>query len=126
MGISSWSDNSFRPEYRNLNCLRQWAPSIPILTLTATANDKVINDIKEFLNLKNPKIIKSSFDRPNLFLSVSNKSKDIYNDLNELINKYKDEFIIIYTRTRKNTEIIADVVTKCGIKCLPYHAGLDG
>ena len=102
--ISSWSDNSFRPEYRNLNCLREWAPDVPILTLTATANDKVVNDIVQFLNLRNPKIIKSSFDRPNLYLGVSNKSKDIYNDLNQLLKKYKNEFIIIYTRTRDYTE----------------------
>lgn len=123
--ISSWSDNSFRPEYRNLNCLREWAPDVPILTLTATANDKVVNDIVQFLNLRNPKIIKSSFDRPNLYLGVSNKSKDIYNDLNQLLKKYKNEFIIIYTRTRDYTEKIAKVVRDCGIKCLPYHAGLN-
>ena len=124
--ISSWSDNSFRPEYRNLNCLREWAPKTPILTLTATANDKVIKDINQFLKLKKPKLIKSSFDRPNLYLSIANKTKnDIYADLNKLVKKYKNDFIIIYTRTRDNTEKIAQVVRRCGITCLPYHAGLD-
>lgn len=124
--ISSWSDNSFRPEYRNLNCLREWAPNVPILTLTATANDKVVDDIKEFLDLRNPKIIKSSFDRPNLYLSISTKTKNnIYEDLYKLMKKYKNESIIIYTRTRDYTEKIANVVRRCGVKCLPYHAGLE-
>lgn len=124
--ISSWSDNSFRPEYQNLNCLRDWAPKTPILTLTATANDKVINDIETYLQLKKTKIIKSSFDRPNLFLSVSKKTKDnIELDLKPLVTKYKEESIIIYTRTRKDTEKISGVINHLGIRCLPYHAGLD-
>lgn len=124
--ISSWSDNSFRPEYRNLSCLRDWAPNIPIISLTATANEKVISDINSFLKLKKPKLIKSSFDRPNLYLSVSNKTKDdIYSDLKPLVTKFKDQFIIIYTRTRDNTEKIAQVVRRCGVNCLPYHAGLN-
>ena len=123
--ISTWSDVSFRPEYKNLKLLREWAPEVPILALTATASNKVQKDIIKSLNLIKPLVIKSSFDRPNLHIHIHRKGKDIYEDLNELLNKFKDEFIIVYAKTRDNTEKISEIINNMNIKCRAYHAGMD-
>ena len=123
--ISTWSDNSFRPEYKELSNIREWIPDIPILTLTATANEKVQQDIIKILDLKNPKIVKGSFDRKNLIINVKEKDKiDKYNEIIQLVNKFKNKFIIIYTKTRKDTEKISEELTRSGNTAVAYHAGL--
>jgi RecQ family ATP-dependent DNA helicase len=123
--ISTWSDVSFRPEYKNLKLIREWAPEVPILALTATASNKVQKDIIKSLKLIEPLVIKSSFDRPNLHIHVHRKSKDIYDDISDLVKKYRKEFIIIYAKTRDNTEKISDIINNMNILCKPYHAGMD-
>jgi len=123
--ISTWSDNSFRPEYKQLKLIREWLPKTPILTLTATANNKIIDDITSTLQLKKPKIVKGSFDRKNLYISVEEKNKIIkYSEILELVKKYNDEFIIIYSRTKKETEEISNYLNKNRCSSNYYHAGI--
>ncbi len=121
--ISEWG-HDFRPDYRNLKQLKTLFHNVPIIALTATATEKVRNDIISQLSLTVPKIFISSFDRENLNLSVLPK-RGAYNTIVELLNKHKDESAIIYCYSRKNTEEIARDLIEDGYSALPYHAGLD-
>ena len=123
--VSQWSDVSFRPEYGKLHILREIAPEVPILALTATASDKIQNDITTTLNMFNTYKISSSFDRPNLYIHIDRKSKDINSDLRNILLKYKNESKIIYAKTRDMTNKISESISKIGIESLPYHAGLS-
>jgi RecQ family ATP-dependent DNA helicase len=118
--ISNWGTD-FRPEYRELHCLREWVPKIPILALTATATPKVQEDIITILNLKDPYIVKTTFDRPNLHITVTAKT-NIENDI--LPHVLNSTPTIIYAKTHKDTEKIAKCLKKNKIKCDFYHAGL--
>ena len=123
--VSQWSDKSFRPEYGQLNILRQIAPEVPILALTATASDKIKLDITKTLDMIEPYKITSSFDRPNLYMHINRKSKDINQDLKDILMKHKNESTIIYVRTRKMTTKISESIAEFDIQSLPYHAGLS-
>ena len=74
--VSLWGQ-SFRSSYLELNCIKEWFPNISILTLTATCNKKVQNDIIEHLNLHNPLMIKTSMNRPNLSYYVHDKTSEL-------------------------------------------------
>ncbi|AYV80293.1 MAG: DEAD/SNF2-like helicase [Gaeavirus sp.] len=121
--VSTWGLD-FRESYTKLTVLRDWIPSTPILTLTATATTKVKDDITKILRLDGPLEITGNFDRPNLSIHVKPRSEDILIDLGKLLNKYKNEYIIIYCKTRDETENLATSINDAGIKCEPYHAGL--
>jgi ATP-dependent DNA helicase RecQ len=121
--ISEWG-HDFRPEYRNLKYLRSKFPNIPIIALTATATEKVRADIVRQLNLPTPHIFTSSFNRPNLSYEVLPK-KDSFKTILALINSCPDESAIIYCFSRKDTENIAEKLTKFGHNALSYHAGLS-
>lgn len=119
--ISSWS-NDFRPSYKKLGFLKELFPLIPIMALTATATEKVQKDIIKVLNLKNPLIIRTSFDRPNLFIKVYPKT----NFLDDLLPLLKnDEPSIIYCKTRKITDKLTKILKQNKINCGAYHAGLN-
>jgi len=120
--VSTWGLD-FRPSYTKLNLIREWLPNIPILTLTATASTKVREDITEILNLNEPEYVVGNFDRPNLLIRVESKQDDTMIDLNNLIKKYKDDYIIIYCSTRDETDLLASKITS--VKCESYHAGLS-
>lgn len=120
--ISTWGFD-FRDSYTKLNKLREWCPNVPILALTATATKKVRNDICNMLNLKNPKMIVSGFDRPNLFIGVQRKT-DLEIDMN-ILKKYKDKKVIIYCKTRDGTEKISEKLNELGINTDYYHAGMS-
>lgn len=120
--ISEWG-HDFRPDYRNLKFLKKLFSNTPIIALTATATLKVREDIVKQLSLTNPKIFVSSFNRKNLNLIVTQK-KNTFNKMLSLIKKHKDESIIIYCFSRKDTEKIAQQLKENGLKALPYHAGL--
>ncbi len=122
--VSQWSDISFRPEYGQLHILREIAPEVPIMALTATASDKIQNDIIKTLKMINTYKIYSSFDRPNLYIHIDRKTKEINDDLKNILIKYKDESKIIYAKTREMTNKISESISKIGINSLPYHAGL--
>lgn len=121
--ISEWG-HDFRPDYRNLSVLRQNFSSVPIMALTASATGKVREDIILKLNLRNCELFISSFNRPNLHYSVRPK-KNTFGQLLSLIEKYKNNSIIIYAFSRRETEEIASKLTQQGYPSLAYHAGLD-
>ena len=118
--ISSWG-NSFRESYRELRLLKTWMPNIIIMAFTATATPSVQKDIIKVLKLKKPYIIKTTFDRPNLYIEVKKKTSPV-KDLLKLINN--DEPTIVYCQTRKETEKINDLLIKNKIKSGSYHAGM--
>ena len=125
--ISVWGQD-FRPEYTNINKFRKNFPEIPIIAVTATATKSVCDDITKILYLDNPKIVKTSFDRPNLFISVKELKEDSSSKeqiIMEYINKFVNDKIIIYTNSRKDTEEIAFELNKIRNDCCnAYHAGL--
>ena len=120
--ISEWG-HDFRPDYRNLSILRRYFPTVPIMALTATATEKVRQDIVEKLNISGAKIFISSFNRPNLHYEVRPK-KNAFGQLLTLVEKHKNNSIIIYGFSRKETESLADNLSNQGYKALAYHAGL--
>jgi ATP-dependent DNA helicase RecQ len=121
--ISSWG-HDFRPEYRNLKQLRNLFPKIPTIALTATATERVRDDILKQLELKNPQIFQASFYRDNLQIRIL-KKKNTYAKLLHILQKYKNNSVIIYCFSRKQTEELSLKLNTDGFKSLPYHAGLD-
>lgn len=121
----SWWGHDFRPDYTRLKFLKEWFPGVPIIALTATATPKVQESIVQNLNLYNPKIFISSFNRENLSFIVLRKKKAL-DKLLTILQKHKNESAIIYCFSRKDTEKITEGLQKYGFKALAYHAGLDG
>lgn len=125
--ISEWG-HDFRPEYRRLReMMIQINPDIPVIALTATATPKVQSDIVKNLDLRNPNIFISSFNRSNLYYEVLPKIKKAQADENivRFIKSMKGKSGIIYTLNRKTTEELANILMANGIKAVAYHAGLD-
>jgi ATP-dependent DNA helicase RecQ len=125
--ISEWG-HDFRPEYRRLReMMIQINPDIPVIALTATATPKVQSDIVKNLDLKEPNIFISSFNRPNLYYEILPKIKKNQTDesIVRFIKSMKTKSGIIYTLNRKTTEELADILMANGIKAVAYHAGLD-
>ncbi len=120
--ISQWG-HDFRPEYTKLRTLKNVFPDIPIIALTATADKITRRDILSQLRLKDPKIFISSFDRPNLQLSVLPAKKRI-DRIIQFVQKRKNESGIIYCLSRKQTEHVSDVLVRNGIRATYYHAGM--
>lgn len=121
--ISSYGHN-FRKDYRGLTFFKEILPDVPILAVTATATKTVGKDICNVLDFKKNNIIKTSFDRPNLFLEVNLKSNKIDNDIIPIIKKHKNKSIIIYCLTKKETTKIANILKIHNIVCNIYHSGL--
>ncbi|MBN8666389.1 MAG: DNA helicase RecQ [Chitinophagales bacterium] len=125
--ISEWG-HDFRPEYRRLReMMVQINPDVPVIALTATATPKVQSDIVKNLDLREPKIYISSFNRPNLYYEIQPKiKKDLtLKHMAKFIVQNKGKSGIIYTTNRKTTEELADMLAANGIKAVAYHAGLD-
>ncbi|NJR50606.1 MAG: DNA helicase RecQ [Leptolyngbyaceae cyanobacterium CSU_1_3] len=121
--VSEWG-HDFRPEYRQLNYLRQHYPDVPMLALTATATPRVRTDIMKQLELRNPIVHVASFNRPNLYYEVRPKTKNSYQELVQQI-RHTPGSGIIYCLSRKRVEEIAEKLTRDKISALPYHAGLN-
>ncbi|ALU74659.1 ATP-dependent DNA helicase RecQ [Tenacibaculum finnmarkense] len=122
--ISEWG-HDFRPEYRNLRNIIKQIDNVPIIGLTATATEKVQEDILKTLGMSDANVFKASFNRPNLFYEVCPKTKDIEKDIIRFIKQRMGKTGIIYCLSRKKVEEIAQVLQVNGINALPYHAGLD-
>ena len=123
--ISEWG-HDFRPEYRNLRfIIEKIDKKIPIIALTATATPKVQDDILKNLKMNTASVYKSSFNRPNLFYEVRNKTNQVIFDIIKFIKKNDGKAGIVYCLSRKKVEETAEVFQINGINALPYHAGLD-
>ncbi len=120
--VSEWG-HDFRPEYRQLRQIRERYPEVPFFALTATATDRVREDIIAQLALRQPTIHIASFNRPNLYYEVVPKDKRPYDQLLKLIRKHSGSSII-YCLSRRKVDEIAFRLQKDGIVALPYHAGL--
>lgn len=125
--ISEWG-HDFRPEYRKLRgMIDKVNPDLPIIALTATATPKVQDDIVKNLELRNPNIFISSFNRPNLYYEIVPKGKKetVLKHMVKFIHQMKGKSGIIYTLNRKTTEELASTLMANGISAVAYHAGLD-
>lgn len=124
--ISQWG-HDFRPEYAQMGVLHRMFPRTPIIALTATADKITREDIIRQLHLVEPKIFISSFDRPNLSLTVKRgyQQKEKSKAILEFIDKRAGECGIIYCMSRSKTETVAQMLHKHGIRCGVYHAGLS-
>ena len=121
--ISEWG-HDFRPDYRKLAELRARFPDTPVMALTATATERVRDDITAQLRLGDcPRFI-SSFDRANLNYSVLPKQR-AFDYLLDLLDERRGEPAIIYCFSRRETEELAEDLTDSGHRAVPYHAGLD-
>ncbi len=121
--ISEWG-HDFRPEYRQLADLRHHFPGVPIMALTATATDRVRQDILEQLKLKDPRCYVASFNRPNLTYRVIPK-KEPYDQILGLVRSRPDESGIVYCASRKTADSLAAKLSADGVKAKAYHAGLE-
>ncbi|XP_039010313.1 ATP-dependent DNA helicase Q-like 3 [Hibiscus syriacus] len=124
--ISSWG-HDFRPSYRKLSSLRNQIQDVPILALTATAVPKVQKDVIDSLNLQNPLVLRSSFNRPNIYYEVRYKDllDDTYADLCDVLKSAGDACAIVYCLERTTCDDLSTHLYKNGISCAAYHAGLN-
>ncbi len=121
--ISEWA-HDFRPEYRRIRPIIKQIADVPIIALTATATPKVQQDIQKNLQMVNATLIKSSFNRDNLYYEVRPK-KDALKQIVQYSLNNKGKSGIVYCLSRKKVEQIAETLSVNGIKALPYHAGKD-
>ncbi len=121
--ISEWG-HDFRPEYRQLASLRGVFPDVPMMALTATATERVREDIVRQLHLRDPACYVASFNRPNLTYRVSAKS-GAYDQLLEFIRARPAESGIIYCQARKTAENLAGKLSADGVRAAAYHAGME-
>ena len=122
--ISEWG-HDFRPEYRNIRPLVERIGVAPIIALTATATDKVRQDIKKNLGMPDADEFRSSFNRPNLYYEVRPKTKEVDKDIVKFIRQQPGKSGIIYCLSRKKVEDLAEVLKANDIRAQAYHAGME-
>ena len=123
--ISEWG-HDFRSEYRRLATIRERYPDVPVVAMTATANERVSSDILAQLQLGDEaRIYIAGFDRPNLQYMVAPRAKRALPQITDMIDAHPEASGIVYCRSRAETERIAGMLTKAGYSSLPYHAGLE-
>lgn len=123
--ISEWG-HDFRPEYGKIRqIVNQLDKKMPIMALTATATQKVRHDIQKNLNILDADIYQSSFNRPNMYYEIREKTSDVNKEVVKFIKKNEGKSGIIYCLSRKQVEDLAEFLRANDIKALAYHAGLD-
>jgi len=122
--ISEWG-HDFRPEYRNLKHIIKAIDDVPIICLTATATEKVQEDILKTLGITDANRFKASFNRPNLFYEVRPKTTEVEKDIIRFVKQRVGKSGIIYCLSRKKVEEVAQILQVNGLNAVPYHAGLD-
>ena len=121
--ISEWG-HDFRPDYLSLSLIPKEFPAVPVAAFTATATQKVQQDIIGRIGLRSPFIVRASFNRQNLFYQVKPKSK-VESQILEFLRGHQDESGIIYRTTRDSVMETAEFLVSHGISARPYHAGLS-
>lgn len=125
---SQWG-HDFRPDYKYLGILSNMFPNVPILGLTATATAHVLSDVQKILNIPGCLLIKSTFNRPNLFYKILEKptsQEECIKILEKLLKgRYRNQSGIIYTNSIKDSEDITNALRKVGLKVGCYHANLE-
>jgi ATP-dependent DNA helicase RecQ len=121
--VSDWG-HDFRPEYRQLHRLRTQFANVPIAAFTATATERVRQDIVQQLALREPRIHVASFNRPNLYYAVRPKTRATYSEVLEHARRETGAGIV-YCLSRKRVDELAERLRADGIRALPYHAGLE-
>ena len=122
--ISEWG-HDFRPEYRRIRPIINLIGQAPIIALTATATQKVREDIKKILGMPDAREFKSSFNRSNLYYEVRRKNDDIDKEIIKFIKANSGKSGIIYCLSRKKVEELAEILKANGINASAYHAGMD-
>ena len=123
--ISEWG-HDFRPEYRRIRAIiDKIGKKVPVIALTATATPKVQSDIQKNLGMDKADVYISSFNRPNLYYEIREKTKDIDKEIVKFIKNHPGKSGIIYCLSRKKVEELAEFLCANNIRALPYHAGLD-
>jgi len=120
--ISHWG-HDFRPEYRMLSSLKKEFPEVPIIALTATADNLTREDILNKLGLDSPAAFISSFNRANIHYYVYPK-RGLYDHLTEYLDRHREDSGIIYVLSRQSAEELAIKLASDGFSAKPYHAGL--
>jgi ATP-dependent DNA helicase RecQ len=121
--ISEWG-HDFRPDYLYLAELVEVFPDVPVAAFTATATERVQTDIVARLGLRNPCVVRASFNRPNLFYQVAPK-ENVAAQILEFVSSRPGESGIVYRTTRDDVEHTAVMLSRAGIRALPYHAGIE-
>jgi len=121
--ISHWG-HDFRPEYRQLNRLKELFPGAAVHAYTATATERVRRDIIEQLKLRKPEVVVGNFDRPNLTFRVLPR-RDEMRQILDVIDRHKGEAGIIYCIRRRDVDELTAALKEKGHNARPYHAGLS-
>jgi ATP-dependent DNA helicase RecQ len=121
--ISVWG-HDFRPEYRQLGELKKVLPGVPVHAYTATATQRVRDDIIEQLQLKDPLVLVGSFDRPNLIYKVERRT-ELIGQVRAVMDRHKNESGIIYCIRRTDVDELCSELLSLGYRAAPYHAGMD-
>ena len=123
--VSNWG-HDFRPDYKELKWFKEMYPTVPIMALTATASEQVRMDIVHNLKLKDPLLLKQSFNRSNLIYKVAMKNKNtIFEMAKEIKTKFKNMTGIIYCNSKNQCEKTSQFLSTQGVSCSYYHAGME-
>src|SRR5213595_1257153 len=122
--ISHWG-HDFRPEYRQLNRLKELFPGATVHAYTATATERVRQDIVAQLNLDDTEVLVGDFDRANLTFRVVPRERELLRQVLDVLARHPNEAGIIYCIRRKDVDELAGELRRHGVRAMPYHAGLD-